>query len=161
MLAFVFLILISFIIFNVIFWDRIFPGISVAGVNIGGMKQDKAEEHLKNNLIVPEKIMLVSEEDSFSIELEKIDFKVNYRSSIQVAYQRYRTGNVIYDTISRIKLFRNGINIGLVNTKNSDSFEEYLSVIIGQINTQALRQGNESGTRSFEVNLINLLLQRL
>jgi len=138
-----FFILISFLIFNLIYWGKIFPGIKVAGVDVGGLDPKQAENLLIEEVNIPKTITLISGSEEFTIELEEINHTIDYKSSILSAYHRYRTGNVLYDTVNRLRLPRNPVNIGAVNTINKNILEQYLSVILGQIETETIEPSME------------------
>jgi len=133
-----FLILISFLFFNLFYWGKIFPGIKVAGVDVGGLYPEQAEVFLKEEISIPEVITLISDKEEFRIGLEEINHTIDFKSSILSAYHRYRTGNVLYDTANRLRLFKHPTNIGVVNTVDDNAVEQHLSAILGQIETEPI-----------------------
>jgi vancomycin resistance protein YoaR len=139
----IFFALFLFLLLNLFYWGKVFPGISIAGIDVGGLSPTKAEVTFKDNVQIPEIITLTSDNEEFSIQLEEIDYSIDYFSSVLYAYHRYRTGNVLYDTMNRIRLFRYPESVGAINTINEDRLEEYLSVIIGQIETEPVEPSLE------------------
>jgi vancomycin resistance protein YoaR len=131
-----FAILFSFLLLNLVSWGKIFPGIKISEIKVGGQTPEKAEETLKKNLQIPDKLTISYKEEEFNINLSEIEHRIDYSSSIYSAYKRYRTGNVLYDTLGRLRLFRNPVNIGITYDINENLLDEHLSVIAGQIETQ-------------------------
>jgi len=139
----VFSILTLFLLLNLFYWGKVFPGISIAGVNVGGLSSEEAEAFLKENVQIPEMIILEFDKEEFTIRLDEIGYEIEYYSSVLTAYHRYRTGNILYDTANRLQLFRHPENVGVKSTINEELLNEHLSVIFGQIETAPIEPSLE------------------
>lgn len=127
------LLAVSFSIYNLILWGRIFPGVLVAGVDVGTRKPAEAEILLSNSVLTPEKITIEGKNQTFWIELPNIDASYDYKQSALAAYNLHRTGNIFYDLSKRLTSPFSPETIGLRVDINEDKLEENLSVIAGQV----------------------------
>lgn len=137
----------TIILYNFLFWGRIFPGVYVAGVNVGTKNPPEAEKILAESITVPEKITVKSENQTFWIELKNIDAVYNFNKSAYAAFNLYRTGNVFYDLSKRLTSPFVKQNIGLRINFDEEKLEENLSVIAGQVAVESVEpsltlQGN-------------------
>ena len=73
-MAFIFILILSFPFFyyffvNLIFSNRIYPNVSVAGINLGGFKKVDAEINLKDNCPTPKSIRFSKDGTTLKIDL--------------------------------------------------------------------------------------------
>ncbi len=120
-------------VYAAIFWGKISPGISVSGVNVGGLKHQQAVNRLAENFKSPESIILVSEDNEYSIPTNEINLKYNYEESVNIAYQINRTDSFITDVISKLRTLITQPDIPVVYTLNDNTLHTHLSVIAGQL----------------------------
>ncbi len=106
-------------IFNLYFINRVFPGIYVAGINIGGKKLQEAESILGKSIKFPEKISLHSGGQSFDIPLGSIAFAWDPVRTVANAYSYHRTGNIFLNLARQLQTLFNRENLGI-----SISFDE-------------------------------------
>jgi len=125
-------------LYSLTFWGKIFPGVKIAGVEVGGLKTGEAYQVLSTGVAQPEKIVLFNGEQTFEIPLASLDFSYNFEASTQAAYQLFRTGSPFYDFVGRLKTLRQGTNLGLRFEINQDVLGENLSVISGQIGQEPI-----------------------
>ncbi len=132
-----FLLFIFFLlIYSIVFWNKIFPGVEIAGLDVGRLKPDEATNKLSQNIKAPEKIILVSQNQKFEIPLSSINFSYDHPKSVEAAYFIYRTGNFSYDIYHQVLAFFNKKNLGLRFNLDESSLEQHLSVISGQVGVE-------------------------
>ena len=134
-----FLFFVSFTIYNLLFWGRIFPGILVSGIDVGTKKPTEAEVFLSQSLNIPEKIEVAGDNQTFLIELSNIEASYNFSKSAYAAYNLYRTGNIFYDLPKRLVSPISPQNIGLRVDINEDKLKKNLSVIAGQVAVEPVK----------------------
>lgn len=101
---FILVFLIGVSLYYVSYTSKIYPNISVAGINIGGKSLESASIILTERINTIEEIKLVYNDKDFVIKLNDFNFSYNIPQSIQNAYNFTRTGNFFYDLQSRIRL---------------------------------------------------------
>jgi vancomycin resistance protein YoaR len=135
------LLLVLFLSYNLYFWNKIYPGISVNHLALAGKTVEEAQSLLAQNTTSPDKITVTSLNQNFDIDLKTIDFSYDFSDSAVRAYNIYRTGNIFADFYARtIALFtRKGL--GLALTLNEDKLANNLSVISGQVSEEPVSSG--------------------
>lgn len=126
-------------LFNLFYWGKTFPGISIDGVYIGGKTKEEAVHAINNQAVPLEQLSLKHDEQVFSIPLETISFTYDVNKSVDRAYYLFRTGNVLYDFSHHVKTLYSKTNVGLIYSIDEDMLNEHLSVIAGQLYQEALR----------------------
>ena len=137
--VFVFLV---FTAFNVYFSGKIFPGVWVGGVNVGGQKPSEAVILLQNSHTPPEKIILKSSdgspEDVFEINTGDLDLNFDYIQSVDAAFNHDRTGNIFFDLYNRLKSPFRKDELGFRFVLNEDALSERISSIGSEIGVEAI-----------------------
>src|SRR5688572_10282743 len=81
--------------------DRIAEGISVGGVDVGGLTASEAKEVLKHDLVEPLKrpVRVKAAGSSFTLSPRQADVKMDIGSSVDAAVARSRDGNLVSRTV--------------------------------------------------------------
>ncbi len=97
-----FLAFVPLAIFYTLYIDRIYPGIAVAGIDIGGKTTTQASQLLSQKISVPQNLELTSSSgETIKIPVNSISLNYQIKDTIDKAYQVGRSGNVLFD-ISQI-----------------------------------------------------------
>lgn len=119
-------------------YGRIYPGISVAGLNVSGQNKTQALAQLKSinasselELIYPEKA-----NQKFIISLTEIEFRYDLEKSVEEAYLIGRSGSFLNDLSAIAVVSRERINLPLKIAYNDNKLNEYLSVVAGQVSDE-------------------------
>lgn len=139
-------------VYNLLFWGRVFPGISVAGVDVGSLKPLEAERLLQERVSPPKAITVKGEDQTFLIELENINAAYDFNKSAHAAYNVYRTGNLVYDLAKRLASPFTKHEIGLRVNFDEEKLEENLSVIAGAVAVEPVSPSLKLTGISIEVN---------
>jgi hypothetical protein len=83
--------------YQILYWGRIYPGISISGINISGLTPDQAAAKLQQNFSFPQngQIILQHGDKNWSVTPAQIGFTLNETESALFAYQTGRKGNPI------------------------------------------------------------------
>lgn len=132
-----YLILIVSIFYNLYYGKRIIPGVTVAGINVGGMTFDRAEESLKEKEAHISKDLSFKEGSNiFLVKGDDIELEYDWESSVVSAFEVGRSRNFFVDTKDKIAgLFKN-INIPASYTYDEDSLGIKISVVKNEINVE-------------------------
>jgi vancomycin resistance protein YoaR len=121
--------LIIFALYNIYFFGLIFPNTSIAGVNISALSSEEAASLLAKSTKVPQKIVLVDGEEKFEIETAEIGLAYDYDASAKAAFDRFRTGNILYDFGKRFSTLFTSSNMGLRYSLDEEKLNEVLSSV--------------------------------
>ena len=171
-----FLILLLVLLFyNLIYFQKNYPGVYIANLPMSGKSRQETITELTRNITQPVFIYLLYNSRVFEVDLQTFDFYYDFEETSQLAYKAGRSGNVLKDTISRILLPVNHINIELVAKLNEDKLNEYFSIISqditqkptypdiktinGEINIDKGAPGNEIDVDEFKLRTLNALAQ--
>lgn len=90
------LLLVAVIGFNAYYSGQIFPGVSVAGVDLSGMKPDEAAAVLESRLDYPQhgRILFKDGEKYWLATPAELGFFLDPQATARIAYQQGRTGSL-------------------------------------------------------------------
>ena len=131
-----FVFLVATLGFNLLFWERVFPQVSIAGIDVGGKNNDEIVGILKESVDVPETLILAHEDQVFDLDLSVFEFEYDFEASSQRALGVYRTGNVFYDFWQRWLSLFNKKTLGVAFNLNEESLTETLAIIVDQISIE-------------------------
>ncbi|OGM15827.1 hypothetical protein A2985_04490 [Candidatus Woesebacteria bacterium RIFCSPLOWO2_01_FULL_43_11] len=127
---FIFLI---FSAYNFFFWNKIFPGIYVAGVSIGGKTLKEAETILSQATLPPKEISLTYQDQVFNIPTQDLGVVTDYQESVEGAYNFDRQGNLISSLYQRALAPVRKVYLGLVINLDEEFLDNTLGVIAEEI----------------------------
>jgi vancomycin resistance protein YoaR len=119
--------------YNIGFMGRVYPNISVAGINVGGKTPEEAAILLSEKIVSPSDINLVSQTQTFNLNTKTIGLTYDFNASAERAYNLTRTGNVFFDLFKRIQVLVKNDNLGLATNVNEENLTSFISIIAGQI----------------------------
>ena len=114
---------------NLYFKDRIFPGVRVLNINLGGKKIDQAIFLLSDNISLPEKIEFVHNQKSFELSLEGVFLAYDFDKTANHAYQVYRKQGWLENYLGRIMSPFKTHAIKPSFSFDTNKFDEYLRVV--------------------------------
>ena len=116
-------------IFNLYFINKVFPGVYVAGINIGGKNIEEAKNILSGNIVFPESISLKSDEQNFDIPLKSIAFVWDPTKTATRAYSYHRTGNIFLNLTRQLQTLFNKENLGISLSFDEQALSQNLALI--------------------------------
>ena len=115
LLAIIILLIILFLGFTYFNYKNtnIVSGISIKNVDISGLSKEQAKEKIQNyiNEKLPENIGLRHNDFETSISLSALNINFDIDSSIEEAYNIGKSGNIIQNSLSAIKVYFSNIDI--------------------------------------------------
>jgi vancomycin resistance protein YoaR len=171
-----FLVLFSVLLFyNLIYFQKIYPGISIANLPMSGKSRQETITELTRNITQRGVIYLSYNSRVFEVDLQTFDFYYDFEALSLEAYKVGRSGNIIKDFTTRILLPVNNINLRLIPKLNEDKLDEYFSIISqditqkpiypnvkivnGEINIEKGTPGNEIDINEFKLRIFSALAQ--
>jgi len=115
------------------YWGRVYPGVQVAGVSIGGLTIEEAEKKLKEEVDVPDRIILKNQSQEHKIPLNTIDFSYDYNKSATNALYLYKSTSALGDVVNSLITIYIKPNLPLEINYNNEKLKSALSVIAGQV----------------------------
>ena len=119
--------------------NRIFPGITIAGIEFGNRKVSDVENYFKQkNVPFNEILLTLSFEDTIAT-LSASDLSVSYDCNLSgtQAYSIGRSGQLLSDTYQKWRAFTTGINLPSVLNMNNEIIEEKLTQLAQAIDIPA------------------------
>jgi vancomycin resistance protein YoaR len=122
--------------YQILYWGRIYPGISISGINISGLTPDQAAAKLQQNFSFPQngQIILQDGDKNWSVTPAQIGFTLNDTETALFAYQTGRKGNPINRIFSQVKTWVGGNKLAPVITFDQRLAQKYLTSLAQQIN---------------------------
>jgi len=134
-LSFILLTVMIVLSFNLYYQDKIFPGIMISGIKVGGMTKASAVTLLRQYVRPPEKISIIAKNRSFELSLKDVN-SYNLEQTVETAFYFYRTGNLIKDNYDRAISPFSIQNIPVKTNINEEALDQYLQVISVQVSTE-------------------------
>lgn len=132
-LGIILIICLIFLVYNLIFWGKIFPGIYLDGVYLGGETPSSALTKLNSEITLPGQITLVRGEQKFEITLDEIGVTYDILDSVATAYSITRTGNILYDFGQRLRIPLQKVFLGMRFNLDEQKLQTVLTDISDQI----------------------------
>lgn len=129
-----FFFILPFAIFFTFYIDRIYPGVVVAGIEVGGKTKSEIVSELTSKVTTPEEIVIsppgnTSSDQLIKIPSSTINLSYDIKSTVDKAYQVGRSGNLAFDINQIIKSLNKKINLGLEVKLNEDVIQKDISAI--------------------------------
>lgn len=119
--------------YNVLFFRKIYPGVSIAEIPVSGLDKERTVKLLSEKVIPPEKITIFEEGAVFEIDLASINLSYSFQASVESAYGLYRSGNIFSDLYNRLLAPFKKFNLKLKTNLNKERLWEYLLIISDQV----------------------------
>lgn len=121
--------------------DLIYPGISIAGIDVSGKSKDEALKTLKNKQeteLKGKNIKLKGQEKEYTINIKDLGFIYEYEEAVEGAYSLAREGNLFerYKEIKEIKKEKR--EISLQTHYDNKKIEERVTKVAEEINAEAV-----------------------
>lgn len=130
--------LLTTLIYFSVFQGRIYPNIYVAGIELGGLSQEEALKTLGGEITTPEKLRLSNDSQNFEISATDVGFSYDLKDTVERAYNLTRTGNIVYDSLHRLKLLIRPSSFGITTKFDEDKLSKYISIVSGQDSIEAI-----------------------
>ncbi|GAH42708.1 unnamed protein product, partial [marine sediment metagenome] len=136
--------------------NKIFPGVSAFGVELGGLKKEEAREILQpiaSKMIDTPRILVFEDKEIKFIPHKELDAFIDLNRVVEETYSIARTGNIFRTLKDRIVVWRKGNEVHYQAEFNLQKFEDFqnkISSLINRSSGDAYIEGNkiiESRTR--------------
>ncbi|MDP3994827.1 MAG: VanW family protein [bacterium] len=117
------------VLFNLYFFSKVFPGMFIAGIDIGSKDVEDAKNILDKNVRFPEKVSLNFEGQNFDIPLDSIAFAWDPVKTVNVAYSYHRTGNVFINLSRQFETLFSKTTLGISLSFDEQALSQNLALI--------------------------------
>ena len=145
--------------------NKIFPGVSAFGVEIGGLKKEEVQEILQpiaSKMIDTPRILVFEDNEIKFIPHKELDVFIDLNRVVEETYSIARTGNIFRRLKNRIVVWRKGYEVPFQAEFNLQKFEDFqnkISFLINRLPGDAYVDGN--GNRIIESRIgVKLNLER-
>lgn len=121
--------------FNVYYAGRIYPGVSVAGVNLSGLEPEEAEALLAQRVVYPQqgRIVLQEGEQVWIARPEELGLYLDPQTSAMTAYRAGRQGGLIQRTQEQFRAWFSGVDLPPYLVYDERVAQAYLNDIAAQV----------------------------
>ncbi|HAJ33835.1 MAG TPA: hypothetical protein DCK79_10850 [Candidatus Atribacteria bacterium] len=117
--------------------NKIFPGVSAFGVELGGLKKEEAQEILQpiaSKMIDTPRILVFEDKEIKFIPHKELDAFIDLNRVVEETYGIARTGNIFRRLKDRIVVWRKGYEVPYQAEFNPQKFEDFQNKISSLIN---------------------------
>lgn len=129
-------VLLPFLAFWVPFFGKIYPGVTVAGIDLSGKTPEEAIRIL-SGFTPPSKIVLTisgsKTNPTIEIPTDSLSVKYDYNKTADAAYKFGRTGNPVFDAGEILSSIFKTKTIGLRFSIDEETLSKSISTVAGQI----------------------------
>src|SRR5258708_6108144 len=156
------------VFFLVFYIDRIYPGVYVGNLYLGGKSPNEVVTYLKENSKTPTEISLIAPTKNYKLNLADFNFSFDINCTASKAFKLGRSGNIMFDAgeifSSLISRKYYGLDLKLDETK----LNQNLSIIAGEVTDDpiypsvALTNGKiviQNGKPGTDLDIRNLRIQ--
>ena len=112
-------------IYDLVFWQRIYPGVVVSGLYLGGKNEKEALLAL-GKITPPKTLYLSTQEKEFELPNSQIDLSYDLPKTVERAFAFGRTGSLEEKILARIRGATSDINLPLVFSYNQAELNKFL-----------------------------------
>jgi vancomycin resistance protein YoaR len=125
----------SFIVFNIMYWGRIFPGVSVAGINLSGMGIKEAELKLNQAVTYPYngKILLTDGDKLWVAAPIQMGMVFDPASTARKAFRLGRSDGIFNSLANQVRTLQSGVEVAPVMVLDERTGYEFIQAIAAQI----------------------------
>lgn len=130
------LLLLINLIASISFGNRIFPGVSISGLSLSGLKVNEATALITSTSNYPEngRITLTYGEQKWEVTPAQLGVFMDPVASAVAAYKTGRKGSIDKVLLERFNLLRGGVEVQPAFIYNQKNTVDFLNMIAGQIN---------------------------
>lgn len=124
-----------FIVFNIMYWGRIFPGVSVAGINVSGMAIKDAEIKLNQAVTYPYngKILLTDSDKLWVAAPVQMGMVFDPASTARKAFSLGRSDGLFTSLFNQVRTLQSGVEVSPVMVLDERTGYEFIQAIAAQV----------------------------
>jgi len=128
-----------FIAFQIRHGERIFPGVNVEGVNVGGMNRSEAQIALAGRLTYPRDAIFTFRDGGKVWQMSAADLGVSYdvEQTVNAAFTPGHQGNLARDVVDQAGAWFNGVSVAPILRYDENLAHAQLSAIATEIDQPA------------------------
>ncbi len=132
-----FILIMSPIAFFFIYYEnRVYPNISISGIDVSGKTKSEVVALLDPKTNIPESLTLNYQDKKFIIPIDTLNISLDKNKTVDKALELGRSGNIIGDVNEILTLFKKGKNFPLEFSFNKDLLTSSINDIASQINIE-------------------------
>ncbi len=112
--------------FQLLFWQRIYPGVTVAGMYLGGKTEHEAAQ-LLSTVTPPAAITASHDNKVFTLTASHISLSYRYRASARAAFLVGRKGTLGEQVLAAWQALRYGTSLGLVTSYDKEKLMQFVA----------------------------------
>lgn len=116
--------------------ETIAEGVTVDGVDVGGMKQAQARQVIEARIVEPQRLPLVVRNDGerFSLPARKLKIQADVNGAVDQALEASRSGNIVSRVFRRLTGSGNEKEIDMEVTWSRPALTDFVREVAGEIN---------------------------
>lgn len=137
--------------YHLLFWGRVYPGVGVSGIDIGGRTKEQAYQLLGNTK--PPTLVLIAEgQKDFMLTPSVLEIEYDIKNSVNRAYSFGRENDVIGNIKNKWTALTEKTNLPFVFKIREESLDEQIASISGQVTKEPVEPSVEIQNKTVIVN---------
>lgn len=137
--------------YHLLFWGRVYPGVKVAGIDIGGKTKEQAYQILSG--AKPPTLVLIAEgQNDFVLAPFVLGAQYDTENSVNQAYLLGRENDVLTNTKDKWAALTEKTSLPLIFKINEESLDEQITSVASQISKEPIQPSVEIQDKQVVVN---------
>lgn len=136
-------LVVAYLVDSVIYYGKVHAGVSVAGLDLGGLTHDEAEAALERMVQAAEDnpIVLVSGEKRWKVMPAALNVSVDLEAGVAAAMEAGRESNLFVDLLRRVRLFLWGTDLPLHGSLNEAALDQVVGQVADELDLPPINAG--------------------
>jgi len=136
-------LLIAYLVDSAVYYGKVHAGVSVAGLDLGGLTHDEAVLALTRQVKEAEDnpVVLVSGEKSWKVMPTAVKVAIDVEGGVEAAMEFSRRSNLFVDLFRRVALFLRGADLQLSGRVDEAALDEVIAQVADELDLPPINAG--------------------
>jgi len=121
------------ITFEIVFWDRVLPGVKVGKINLGGMSAAEARVAVGQGRDGGKPVTVVWSKNSWKVDPGEVGWMVDNEETVGAAMAIGRNQEVVVAVLEQLRALKSGVEVEWQVKYDETRLKEFIGAIAGQI----------------------------
>jgi vancomycin resistance protein YoaR len=129
-----FLVVVTIGGFEFTFLNKVYPGVTIVGIDLGGKNREQVTSDLKSKLQRKQNLYFIYGNSKWVVPVSNFDLSYDFQTSVELVLNLGRGNDLLVNTKQKISALKNGVAVEPIFFLDENKLVEAISTISGQIN---------------------------
>lgn len=137
LLIWLILLLSPVLTYQLLYFDKISPGIFIDDFNVGGLSKKEATEMISNNIFLPGSVEFTYSDKNYSLTSAEINAGLDIPKTVEEAFNLTHSGNIVTDYAKRFEILLKTENLNVIINSDEGSINSFIDKVSSNIDKEA------------------------